>query len=429
MASSEETFFESQCMFICDQVSLEILDVNNAVLKKLGIERSEIISKNLNDFVEPAPLELEQKIQQKEQSSPFDKVWQVKCGASKLNYVQFSTQIITFKGKPAKLILSHDLTEYATKSEKKANIISSPIGFQGFPLAEIEWDNERKIIRWSEKAEELFGYTHEEATGNPDIYEVLIHPEDAEKVNAIMMDAVEEKQKTVSSTNRNYTKSGETIYCEWHNSILYDVEGRVVSTYSLVSDITDRIEAHQNSEKSMRSYQDLFDSLTDAIYLLDEHGNIVVANQGMLVTFGYDPREVVMKNQSFLRAPGKFDNSLIEDLLNNRIKTPFQMEGWSKKANGEVFPTEMVVNKSNYFGQEVFIFIERDTSDRKFTEQELVRRQQLLGELFQTSPLGITLLNSHNEIESVNPGFERIFGYKLEEVLGLEIDRLIVPEQ
>lgn len=429
MAQAEDTFFESQCMFLCDQVTLEILDINQAGVEKLGIARSQIISKTLNDFVQPVHPDLERAIQNKEFSSSQDKVWQLKCAGNEEGLVQFSVQIITYKGKPTKLILVHDLSEYLTKPEKEANILSSPVGFQSFPLAEIEWDAKGRVIRWSRKAERLFGYTQEEVINNEHIFETLLHPEDIDRVHLTIEQAIQLKKKTVSVTNRNITSSGNIIHCEWHNSILYDREGNVTSTYSLISDITDRIEAYKRSEKSMRSYRDLFDSISDAIYLLDENGDIVVANQGLKVTYGYNPEEVVRKNQMMLRAPGKFDNRQIANILSGKQQTPVKLEGWSKKANGEVFPTEMVIDKSNYFGRDVFTVIERDISDRKLTEQELVRRRELLGELFHTTPLGITLLNRHNEIESVNPGFERIFGYKQEEIIGLEIDRLIVPEQ
>jgi signal transduction histidine kinase len=42
------------------------------------------------------------------------------------------------------------------------------------------------------------------------------------------------------SLNRNYTKDGKIIYCEWYNSVLKDEQGNVITILSLVHDVTER---------------------------------------------------------------------------------------------------------------------------------------------------------------------------------------------
>ena len=75
--------------------------------------------------------------------------------------------------------------------------------------------------------------------------------------------------------NRNVTRSGKTVHCEWYNSFLYDHEGQVVSTYSLITDVSERVKVMDEHEKSVRSFQDLFDSISDAIYLVNDEGRII----------------------------------------------------------------------------------------------------------------------------------------------------------
>ena len=48
-------------------------------------------------------------------------------------------------------------------------------------------------------------------------------------------------------------------------------------------------------------------------------------------------------------------------------------------------------------------------------------------ELFNTTPLAIVMVNVHNEVETVNHGFEALFGYDLDEIYGLEIDKILAP--
>lgn len=420
-------FFDTQCIFVCDQLSLLILDVNPAAVNFFGVPKSEILSKTLHELVEEVTPSVTATIKEKSHSSTFDKVWSITSGNGEKRIIQFSSHVITYLGKPSKLLIAHDLTPLLDTNPDY--LISAPVGFQGFPLAEIEWKRTGEIIRWSDKATELFGWEEDELVDDHKLLEEFVYHEDYDLVFGSLEQMFKQQQETISIVNRNVTKSGSVVYCEWYNSILYDSNGEVVSIYSLVANVTDRVVAFKESEKSMRSYQDLFDSVTDAIYLLDRDNKIVIANRGITTTYGYRPGEVVGKDQNMLRAPGKFDsesmNKIREQAETERAQ---KIEVWSKKANGEVFLTEMLVNKGSYFGQNVLIIIERDISDRKFAEEELIRREKFFSELFNTTPMAIALLNTHNEVELVNKGFENLFGYNLEEIRGLEIDRIIVPE-
>jgi len=38
--------------------------------------------------------------------------------------------------------------------------------------------------------------------------------------------------------NRNYTRNGSILSCEWYNSVLHDERGKLVSVLSLVLDVT-----------------------------------------------------------------------------------------------------------------------------------------------------------------------------------------------
>lgn len=427
MTDIDGGFFDSQCMFICDQLSLNILDVSDATLGILGLEKNDLIGTSFNELVSEAPSDISTILRALDHTSTFDKIWSITTASNERRFIQFSTLVITYQGKPAKLIVAHDLTPLLNNDID--HLISTPVGFQGFPLAEVEWKRNGEIIRWSEKATELFGWTEQDFFDNPQALESFIYHEDFDLVFGRLEEAFKKGQDSISIINRNVTKTGNVVYGEWYNSILYDSEGDVISIYSLVANVTDRMIAHKESEKIMQSYQDLFDSMTDAIYLLDENNKILIANQGFKTTYGYRFRDVVEKDQSILRAPGKFDSEMMEKIRMNAVhQTAQEFEVWSKKANGEVFLTEMLVNKGSYFGKDVLIIIERDISERRFAEVELLRREKFFSELFNTSPLAITFLNSHNEVELVNHGFENLFGYTLEEIKGLEIDRIIVPE-
>jgi PAS domain S-box-containing protein len=124
------------------------------------------------------------------------------------------------------------------------------------PLAVIEFDKELNIKRWSARAEEIFGWKASEALlkniNDPDFQ--IIHEEDKKVVARINEELMQGTVNRNLSLNRNYTKYGKVIYCEWHNSVLRDEHGNTITILSLVHDVTKR----RNAEETLsRSYEEI----------------------------------------------------------------------------------------------------------------------------------------------------------------------------
>ncbi len=425
----EVTFFESQCLFICDQISLEILDLNQVAVDCIGLSRDSILGKKLTDFAQRHATGGQKKTGH---TSPgnLDDVWMLESKSGSNRFVQFTAHMINYKDQPAKFVIAHDITGVIAP-ESKEPVITTRSRITNFPMAEIEWTKDLRIIRWSDKAEELFGWTEEEALKSETLLLDFVHPEDLPMVKERIEKTYKNEGANISLVNRNVRKDGKVIHCEWHNSLLFNSKGELVSIYSLVHDVSSRVEAREKLTRSMQSYLDLFNSINDAIYLLNADGEILEVNEGVKNVYGYEPREVLGKNYKILGAPGKFDEDRLDQIKRDVKQNPRskKYQGWGRKKNGEVFPTEFSANPGNYFGEDVVIIIESDVSERIEAEQSLKHREELFRELFETSPIGIALLNQHKEVEMVNEGFENIFGYTEEEIKGLELDRIVVPEE
>jgi PAS domain S-box-containing protein len=124
------------------------------------------------------------------------------------------------------------------------------------PLAVIEFDKDLNIKRWSGRAEEIFGWKASEAlvrnVNDPDF--PIIHEEDKKVVAKINEELMQGTVNRNLSLNRNYTKYGAVIYCEWHNSVLRDEHGNIITILSLVHDVTER----RNAEETLsRSYEEI----------------------------------------------------------------------------------------------------------------------------------------------------------------------------
>lgn len=124
------------------------------------------------------------------------------------------------------------------------------------PLGVIEWNAEGRVIRWTPQSERIFGWTAEEVLGKAPNEWAFLPPGDWERVaEAWARLASGEHPRGVMRTT-NLHKSGHAVHCEWHNSLLTNDTGQVVSVMSLVHDVTEQQRAKDaaaRSEKRLRT--------------------------------------------------------------------------------------------------------------------------------------------------------------------------------
>ena len=130
--------------------------------------------------------------------------------------------------------------------------------------------------------------------------------------------------------------------------------------------------------ESERSYYGLFNSINEAIYIQDDKGFFIDVNSGVEEMYGYTRDEVIGKTPEFLSAPGKNDLEQIIGFVKKAFETgkPQVFEFWGKRKNGEIFPKDVILNKSKYFGKDVIVAAARDITDRKRAQDLILRSSE-----------------------------------------------------
>lgn len=255
----------------------------------------------------------------------------------------------------------------------------------------------------------------------------LIHEDDKDKLAKLRKMWMNSEIDSFEIDTRAISKNNKTIHVKVYGSkiMLKDKPALI----GVVVDQTKQIEATDKYKTSVDSYRALFDSIGDAIYIQDRSGSFIEVNKTALEMYGYSRNEIIGKDPSMLAAPGKVDleqtQLMFEKALNGEKQ---EFEWWGRKKNGEIFPKNIRLNPGNYFGEKAVIAISRDISEQYEQQKELKQNEELFRQLFQNAPIGITLLDDHKEILMVNHGFEEIFGYNFEDIKGLAIDTVIVPD-
>ncbi|WP_052063887.1 ABC transporter substrate-binding protein [Nitrincola sp. A-D6] len=145
------------------------------------------------------------------------------------------------------------------KSEQKFRTL-----FDDAPVAFMVLDHQGYIKDWNTSASHIFGWPHHEIIGL-NILGTIIKSEDQSMFKDVMITTLREGH-SVSLINKNFTRDGKEITCEWVNSPYpYTRDGDEGMILSIGMDVTERVAI----EKALRQARD------DANDALDEHIQLI----------------------------------------------------------------------------------------------------------------------------------------------------------
>lgn len=143
-------------------------------------------------------------------------------------------------------------SEHAVQCANEANFVFTQ-HWQNTPLAAIEWDKKFRICSWNPSAQTIFGYSTQEALGQP--LEMIFRGEDLDKTKKKWR-ALWRNKKGFRSIHTCYNKAGEPVNCEWHDAAIMR-NGQAIGIASFVEDITSQMQAELIIKKQAN-----YDSLT-----------------------------------------------------------------------------------------------------------------------------------------------------------------------
>jgi PAS domain S-box-containing protein len=283
----------------------KITYVNNYLLKMTGYSKREIIGGNWFDlFIPPENREEIRGVHNKVLAGKMDMVGhyesEIVTKSGDRRTVSWSNTLFNYSpdGKiSSSTSFGEDITERKLAEERLQQLNQQlRTSIDQMPTAYILWDCDFRVLEWNNAAEQIFGYSKEEALGET-IADLIVPEPVRHLVDGVLEKLRDGESISYSENNNNITKAGTLISCQWHNQPLINNDGDVFAILSIAEDVTERIQADQALRQSEDRLNLAMSVNNDGMYDWDVVTNEIYFDRRYYTMAGYEPDEF----------PGTFD--------------------------------------------------------------------------------------------------------------------------
>ncbi len=192
-----------------------------------------------------------------------------------------------------------------------------------------------------------------------------------------------------------------------------DKNGKVEKIIEYVKDITDRRQAEQESIRIAEEWEATFNSSNDAIWILDKNQTVIRSNKIAENYFNY-PIEKMVGKHCWEIVHGT--EGPITECPILRTHKSLRREAMELRVNDRWFNVivDPILNMSGQYDGAVHAV--SDITSQKQMIESLKESEAKFRSLVEQSPLGIALVNKEGRYQYINPQFEKIFGYTIDEI-------------
>ncbi len=260
----------------------------------------------------------------------------------------------------------------------------------------------------------MFGYSKDEIIGKN--YRHFMSNESAGKAYRSFHHVYQTGQFVREIDWQAIRKDGSIIHIELSVSLLNNPSGQAIGFKGMMRDITDRVMKQEFLKKSAQEWQTTFDSVSDAICVLDINQRIVRCNSVMSRMFNIPKEETT----------GKYCWEIIHGTIEPppdcpvlKVKKTLQEESIERRKNGMWYNVIAYPILDDQGGLTGFVHIVKDISDRKKAEEALRYSAEKFALAFNQSP-SLMCINSFPEGRYVdaNDAYLHALGCKREDLIG-----------
>jgi PAS domain S-box-containing protein len=155
-------------------------------------------------------------------------------------------------------------------------------------MGDYDWHIETDTNRWSDQLYRIYGHEPQSFNASYERFLSFIHPDDQDWIKELHQRAYATGEP-YAMTERIVRPDGEVRYLSSNGQVIMSPDGRPVRMRGTCIDITDRVLAEEDRQRSAARFRNLVESSPDAILVIDEAGSVVQANGRAHDLLGGDP--------------------------------------------------------------------------------------------------------------------------------------------
>ncbi len=155
-------------------------------------------------------------------------------------------------------------------------------------MGDYDWHIPTDTNRWSDQLYRIYGHEPQSFNASYERFLSMLHPEDRERIMGVHQ-AAYATGEPYQMIERVVRPSGELRYLSSNGQVIMNDEGVPVRMRGTCVDITDRVLAEQERERSAARFKLLVESSPDAVLVLDADGVVLQANARADEMLGGDP--------------------------------------------------------------------------------------------------------------------------------------------
>ncbi len=282
-------------------------------------------------------------------------------------------------------------------------------------------DNSYKITDWNVHAENLYGYSAQEAIGKSLLNLFNIEEHDTDKLNEQMLVSDEWKGETLQ-----YQKNGVPINVDISKTAVKTANGMKAGYICVVRNITPRVKLENDLKHLSENLQEqvnlraaelnlVFERIADAFVAFDNDGNYTYLNKAALLHHGVAEENIIGKN--------------LWEMYPDLVEQPFYNAVQMAKVTQQPQRCELYYSKiDSWFSDLIYPSANgvsvyyHDITDKKKAEialsivqQNLIDADGKFRALVEKSMVAV-YIRKGRKLLYVNPRFLELFGYSEEEV-------------
>jgi len=173
--------------------------------------------------------------------------------------------------------------------------------------------------------------------------------------------------------------------------------------------VAERTRELRENNDTLQMQARVIESMSEAVIVADEHGQIVITNPACASMFGYERGELIGQHDSVLR---DLDEAEARRVVAEMMAFVQRASGWSgeinrRKKDGTSFIVQAQINVFEMAGQRHFFTVQEDITERKQAELALQESKRFLQSTLDALSAHIAILDEHGTIIEVNRAWKQ----------------------